>query len=97
MTPLRRRMIEEFQIRRYAPGTQQSYLNRVSRFAQHFSRSPGTMMSGQQGRGWPQRRITLDVAGQLIQVGLPWPIAGFLVEFSLGPSLRKVNPVAASE
>lgn len=40
MTPLRRRMIEEFQIRHYAPGTQKSYLHCVSRFAQHFNRSP---------------------------------------------------------
>ena len=40
MTPLRRRMIEEFQIRHYADGTQKSYLHCVSRFAQHFGRSP---------------------------------------------------------
>lgn len=40
MTPLRRKMIEEFQIRHYAAGTQKSYLHCVSRFAQHFGRSP---------------------------------------------------------
>ncbi len=40
MTPLRRKMIEEFQIRRYAAGTQKSYLHCVSRFAKHFGRSP---------------------------------------------------------
>ena len=40
MTPLRRRMIEEFQIRHFAPGTQKTYLHCVSRFAQHFGRSP---------------------------------------------------------
>jgi site-specific recombinase XerD len=40
MTPLRRRMIEEFQIRRFALGTQKGYLHCVARFAQHFGRSP---------------------------------------------------------
>ncbi len=40
MTPLRRKMIEEFQIRRYAAGTQRNYLHCVARFAQHFGRSP---------------------------------------------------------
>ncbi len=40
MTQLRRKMIEEFQIRCYAAGTQKNYLHCVSRFAQHFGRSP---------------------------------------------------------
>jgi integrase/recombinase XerD len=40
MTPLRRRMIEELQVRQYAIGTQKSYLHCVARFAQHFGRSP---------------------------------------------------------
>ena len=40
MTPLRRRMIEDFQIRHFAPGTQKNYLHCISQFAQHFGRSP---------------------------------------------------------
>ena len=40
MTPLRRKMIEDFQIRHFAAGTQKSYLHCVARFAQHFGRSP---------------------------------------------------------
>src|SRR5882672_2766805 len=40
MTPLRRKMIEDFQIRRFAAGTQKSYLHCVTRLAQHFGRSP---------------------------------------------------------
>ena len=67
------------------------------RFAQHFGQSVGTKReSGQQVRDWPQRRITLEVTGQLLQEGLPQPIAGFLVEFSLRASLLKVNLVATS-
>ena len=42
MTPLRRKMIEEFQIRRYSAATQKNYLHCVARFAQHFGRSVGT-------------------------------------------------------
>jgi hypothetical protein len=42
MTPLRRRLIEDFQIRHFAPGTQKNYLHCISRFAQHFGRSLGT-------------------------------------------------------
>ncbi len=40
MTALRRKMIEDFQIRHFAAGTQKSYLHCVARFAQHFGRSP---------------------------------------------------------
>jgi hypothetical protein len=40
MTPLRRKMIEEFQIRRHAAATQKNYLDCVSRFAQGFGREP---------------------------------------------------------
>jgi integrase/recombinase XerD len=40
MTPLRRRMIEDMQVRNLAPLTQTVYLQQVSRFARHFGRSP---------------------------------------------------------
>ena len=40
MTPLRRRMIEDMQIRNLAPRTQISYLEQVDRFARHFRKSP---------------------------------------------------------
>ena len=40
MTPLRQRMLEDMCIRNLAENTQRSYLQHVSSFAQHFSRSP---------------------------------------------------------
>ena len=40
MTPLRRRMIEDMQLRGFAPGTQHVYVQAVQRFAQHFDKSP---------------------------------------------------------
>jgi len=40
MTPLRRRMIEDMQVRNLAPLTQTAYAQQVSLFARHFGRSP---------------------------------------------------------
>lgn len=40
MTSLRRRMIEDMQIRNLAVNTQKSYVEQVSRFARHFQKSP---------------------------------------------------------
>ena len=40
MTALRRRMIEDMQIRNLADNTQESYLQQVSCFARHFKKSP---------------------------------------------------------
>ncbi len=37
MTPLRRKMREDMQIRNYASSTQKGYLWRVGRFARHSS------------------------------------------------------------
>lgn len=40
MTPLRRRMIDDMQIRNLAPLTQTAYVQQVALFARHFSQSP---------------------------------------------------------
>ena len=40
MTSLRRRMVEDMQIRNLAVNTQKSYIQQVSLFAQHFQKSP---------------------------------------------------------
>ena len=40
MTALRRRMIEDMNIRNLSPVTQRCYLHAVTRFARHFNSSP---------------------------------------------------------
>jgi integrase/recombinase XerD len=40
MSPLRRRMIEDMQIRNLTPNTQRVYISRLVRFASHFGKSP---------------------------------------------------------
>ena len=40
MTALRRRMLEDMQVRNLSAGTQQVYLQHVSRFARYCGRSP---------------------------------------------------------
>ena len=40
LTPLRRRMIEDLQVRNFAPSTQDNYIRSVARFARHFRCSP---------------------------------------------------------
>jgi integrase/recombinase XerD len=40
MTPLRRRMIEDMQLRNFSIHTQKAYALHVAAFARHFERSP---------------------------------------------------------
>lgn len=42
MSPLRRRMIEDMTIRKFAPKTQLDYVQRVKNFAAFLERSPDT-------------------------------------------------------
>src|SRR6266852_2354740 len=43
-TPLRRRMIEDMQVRNLSPVTQRCYVHAVAKFARHFNRSPDRLM-----------------------------------------------------
>ena len=40
MTPLRQRMLDDMQMRNFAPNTQKAYVERVSQFARYFGKSP---------------------------------------------------------
>ena len=40
MTPLRKRMIEEMELRNFAPTTIKMYVDNVAKFAKHFGQSP---------------------------------------------------------
>ena len=40
MTALRQRMIEELKLRNFAANTQDAYLRAVTKFAEHFGKSP---------------------------------------------------------
>ena len=43
MTPLRRRMLEDMQIRNLSAGTQAIYLAQVSQFARYFGKPPDVL------------------------------------------------------
>ena len=43
MTALRRRMLEDMQVRNLSAGTQQVYLQHISRFARYCGRSPAEL------------------------------------------------------
>jgi integrase/recombinase XerD len=43
MTALRRRMLEDMQVRNLSPNTQASYCQQVSQFARHFGKSPADL------------------------------------------------------
>src|SRR5436190_12616515 len=43
MTPLRKRMIEDLQLKGYSAATQQVYLGAVKKLAQHYGRNPETV------------------------------------------------------
>jgi site-specific recombinase XerD len=43
MTPLRQRFLEDLRLRNYRPRTQQTYVQHIVRFGQHFGRSPAEL------------------------------------------------------
>ena len=71
MTPLRRRMIDDMQLRNFAPGTITVYVNSVARFALHFGTSPD-LLGPEDVRAYllhlvQQRRISWSYYNQNLQ------------------------------
>ena len=52
MTPLRKRMIEEMELRNFAPKTIELYVDNVAKFAKHFGRNPGLLGGNRCGNTW---------------------------------------------
>ena len=47
MTPLRKRMLEDMQLKGYAKSTQDSYLRAVQKLAEHYNMSPDKLTEEQ--------------------------------------------------
>ncbi len=84
MTPLRRRMIQDMQLRNFAPRTITVYVNCVSRFARHFGRSPQLLgpddvraylldMIERRRRSWAYYNLNLQALRFLYNVTLGRP------------------------
>ena len=43
MTALRRRLLEDMQVRHLSPHTQRAYVNNIAQFARHFGQSPAAL------------------------------------------------------
>lgn len=87
MTALRKRMIEDLQLKGYAQATQQAYLKAVSKLARHYGRSPDQLAE-------EQLRAYFLHLGQVEQCGrgtLKIAVSG--IRFFYGVTLQKHWPV----
>lgn len=87
MTPLRQRMIEDMQVRNLSPRTIECYTYHVSRFAQHFGRSPDKLgpdeVHAYQVHLVQERKVSWSSFNQAVcalrflygtTLGRPWPV-----------------------
>jgi len=70
MTPLRRRMREDLEIRNYSPRTVETYVRCVAQFSRHFGRSPDQLGS-EEIRGYQlhlttERRVSPALVNQTV-------------------------------
>jgi hypothetical protein len=102
MSPLRRRMIEDMTIRKFAPKTQHDYVQRVKNFAAFLRRSPDTagLAAGPVASvfsAWPRLR---DEATFTLLAGIGALVYGGAVTALFGPQWlaawrRRARPTAA--
>lgn len=104
MTPLRRRMLEDMQLRGLAPKTQESYLGAVQQLALHYGKSPDLLTEEELRQYFLYLRNVKRVAPNTSNVALnavkflyvhtlhrPWPL-GDLVR----PPIPKKLPIVLS-
>ena len=105
ISPLRRRMIEDMAIRKFAPKTQHDYVQRVKEFAAFLGRSPDTAKSEDvrafrlhlmsNGAGTPKINITVSAPRFFFKVTLDRPDLTKHLAFMHEP--RKVPVVLSPE
>src|SRR5579883_2645112 len=112
MHPLRQRMLEDMQIRPFAAGTRQAYLQAVSKFARYFGRCPDQLgpddirayqvhLVQEQHVGWGVLNTTVSALRFLYHTTLhPVPTAATSVagrvELGGSATLFRGHPVFAS-
>ena len=105
ISPLRRRMIEDMTIRKFAPKTQHDYVQRVKDFAAFLGRSPDTAKSedvrgfrlhlASSGAGTPKINATVSALRFFFKVTLDRPDLAKHLSFMHEP--RKVPVVLSPE
>jgi integrase/recombinase XerD len=105
ISPLRRRMIEDMAIRKFAPKTQHDYVQRVKDFAAFLGRSPDTAKSEEvrafrlhlmsSGAGTPKINVTVSALRFFFKVTLDRPDLTKHLAFMHEP--RKVPVVLSPE
>ena len=104
MTPLRRRMLEDMQLRGLAPRTQESYLAAVQQFAIHYAKSPDLITDEEVRQYFLYLRNVKRLAPNTVNVALnalkflytytlvrPWPFRDLI-----RPALPQKLPVVLS-
>ena len=104
MTPLRLRMTQDMQLRNFAPGSVEVYVNCVARFASHFAKSPESLgpehvrafllhLIEQRHVSWSYYNLHLQALRFLYNVTLGRPAA---LEHLVCPRTPKRLPVVLS-
>ena len=80
MTALRRRVLEDMQVRQLSPHTQRAYVNNISQFARYFGRSPD-VLGPQEIRAYQQvyltneRKLAPSSIGMAVSAHLPYVVS----------------------
>jgi len=91
MTPLRKRMVEDLQLKGYAAATQRAYLDAVCKLAGHYGKSPAEISEEElrayflhlaQTQHCARGTLKIAIAGIRFLFGItlqkPWPVLGLI-------------------